>query len=245
MPVIAAARDRIAAMKVSALALVFLLLTQFTEFSFSAEPVERPPTGVTPDTVTPRGFPSIGKWMLAADMLPAHWLGERYYGKQLREPVNVIVIDGLATSAEDAIQRLITSCKKAGYDKRRGHTGGYRASLGDRLFGQLPGEKDHAFSDAPFELNNNHGRFFGPLLWNGKYYFIGAFSREKVEPLSRIKHQYLSFNQARDHFADAMDKSTSFRMTGFVDLHNTVVDHADITTGDHDGVAVVLSANKQ
>lgn len=245
MPVIIAACDKIAAMKISALALGFLLLSLFTEFSCSAESVERTHTEVTPDTVAPSGFPPISKWLLGPDMLPAHWLGEKYYGKQLREPVNVIAIDGLATSAEDAIQRLVTSCKKAGYDKRQGHTGGYRASLGDHLFVQLPSEKDHAFSDAPFELNNNHGRFFGPLLWKGNYYFIGAFSREKVEPLSKIKHQYLSFNQARDHFADRMDKSTFFRMTGFVDLHNTFVNHPDMTTGDHDGIAVILSASKQ
>ncbi len=182
--------------------------------------------------------------MLDADMAPAHWLGEKYSGKNLREPVNIIIIDGLATSPQNAIERLVAGCKTAGYEKRRGHSGGYRAFLGGRLYAQLPEEKDLAFSDAPFEMNNNHGRIFGPLFWNGRYYFTGAFSREQVEPLSRIKHQYLSFNQARDNFAERMDKKTLFRISEFVDLENAIAGNANLTTGDHDGIAVVLSARE-
>ncbi len=236
--------DKITEVKISAFALFFLFLIQFWGIFSGTESAGNVSAEGGYEAVTPRGFPSVGKWMLDTDLTPAHWLGEKYYGKNLREPINIIIIDGFATSPRNAVERLVADCKKAGYEKRRGHTGGYQAFLGGLRYEQLPGEKDLAFSDDPFEMNNNHGRFFGPLFWNGKYYFIGAFSREQVEPLSRIKHQYLSFNQARDNFADRMDKKTFFRISGFVDLQNTIIDNADITTGDHDGIAVVLSARK-
>jgi hypothetical protein len=42
---------------------------------------------------TPEGLPPIGKWMLTAQSVPSDWLGEIYHGKNLREPITVIIVD--------------------------------------------------------------------------------------------------------------------------------------------------------
>lgn len=73
---------------------------------------------------------------------------------------------------------------------------------------------------------------------------MGAVSREKVAPLSTPKHRYVSFNRGRDKFADAMDGHSGYCRTGFVDLDNALVDRPDVTTGDHDGMAAVLTLRK-
>ena len=40
--------------------------------------------------------------MLDRSCSPAHWLGEIYDGKKLREPINVVLVDTRAASVEDA-----------------------------------------------------------------------------------------------------------------------------------------------
>lgn len=54
------------------------------------------------DVVQPTLLPDIGKWMLDPDLTPAHWIGEVYYGKTLREPINIIIVDQVANSPEEA-----------------------------------------------------------------------------------------------------------------------------------------------
>ena len=49
--------------------------------------------GPDADVATPERLPAIGKWMLTAKGVPSDWLGEVYRGKNLREPINVIIID--------------------------------------------------------------------------------------------------------------------------------------------------------
>jgi hypothetical protein len=186
----------------------------------------------------------IGKWMIGPDGTDAHWLGEIYRGKKLREPINIIIADPFATSSGEAIRRLVEACAKAGYEYRFGHSSGYFGFIGDQLYGQVPPKKQHAFSDGPFEFNNNHGRIFGPRLENGKYYFIAAFSREEVDPLSKVKHGFVSFNRARDDFAGLLDLRTSYKITAYLSLENAMISDKDVTTGDHDGVAIQITAEK-
>jgi hypothetical protein len=208
-----------------------------------------PPTGEAPalkdpDLATPSGFPPVGKWMYDPTWVPAHWLGEIYRGKGLREPINVLVVDGLAASVQDARQRFVVACQKAGYPPRTGHSTGYHGYIGGAWYGQLPEEKDHAFSNEPFELDNNHGRVFGPAAIEGKYYFTAAFSRENVDPFTRVKHLYGSFDQARDDFAQRMDEHTGYKIADFIDLDNALIGNPTTSTGDHDGVAVLLVAQR-
>jgi hypothetical protein len=69
-----------------------------------------------------------------------------------------------------------------------------------------------------------------------------ALSREKVNYVAGILHgfhsfhEYVGFNRARDAFAHKLIHTGKARMAGTVDLSN-VVDTADETTGDHDGLA--------
>jgi hypothetical protein len=74
--------------------------------------------------------------------------------------------------------------------------------------------------------------------------FIAAFSRERVDLLEWPGHRYGSFNAARDDLARHLAAGSAFRPSGYVPLGNAVAPTADITTGDHDGRAVVLRAGR-
>ncbi|WP_052003472.1 hypothetical protein [Microvirga sp. BSC39] len=196
------------------------------------------------DAATPEGLPAIGKWMLTAKGVPSDWLGEVYRGKNLREPINVIVIDEGASSAEDAKARLLAAAARAGYPVRFGHSAGYQGFIGGQFHRQLPQGRDDAFSNDIFEMSNNHGRIFGPHVFEKGYLFTGAFSREEVDPFRDPPHQYGSFNRARDDFTQRLDRLTDFKVSGFVSLGNALIDDPKLTTGDHDGMAVVVRAGR-
>jgi hypothetical protein len=205
---------------------------------------QQPVTLAAEAVSNPPGLPSIGRWMIARDGSIAHWLGEVVDGKHLHEPINVILVDESATSADHAKQRLVAASAAAGFPVRIGHSTGYHGFIGGVLYGQLPHGRDDAFSNHIFEESNNHGRIFGPhQLDSGGYVFIAAFSRERVNLLHWPAHRYESFNAARDAFAGGLDTNTDFKAEGFVLLDNAVND-VQVTTGDHDGRAVLLRAPK-
>lgn len=196
------------------------------------------------DEAFPPGLPPIGKWMLAPDDAPARWLNQIYHGKNLREPINLILVDRAAKSLGDATNRLLRAMSAAGFPQRIGHSHGYSALIGGVRCGQFGDGRSTAFADEPFELNNNHGRIFGPFVFNGAYVFTAAFSREKIDPLARLKHEFLSFNHARDVLAQQLEWYTPFKRTGFVPLQNALLDAPALTTGDHDGIALLLEARE-
>lgn len=196
------------------------------------------------DVVAPPGLPVIGKWMIARDGAFAHWLGETFEGKRLREPINVIVIDAAAQSEKDATERLVRAAAEAGYPIRFGHSTGYHGFIGGQIYPQLPAGRDDAFSNRVFELSNNHGRLFGPHKMGDAYVFTGAFSREEIRPFRWPEHGYASFKIARDDFAERLDRHTPFKLGGRVELNNAIADDPALTTGDHDGEAVILRAEK-
>jgi hypothetical protein len=191
------------------------------------------------------GFPVIGKWMYQDDMMRAHWLGIKWENKNLIEPINVILIDKRSKTIDEAISILFENLNKAGYTDRTPHSSGYLGYIGDRFYSQLPQEKHHAFSNEISEIDNNHGRIFGPYHYNGSYIFTGAFSREIIDPVSKVDHHYGSFNRARDEFSQSINKKSAYRIAGFVDLKNFILNSIENTTGDHDGIAVVLSIEEQ
>lgn len=209
-------------------------------------PTSSPGTNWTsgPNVVTPAGLPSLGKYMLTSAGEPSDWLGEIYRGKTLREPINVIIVDDAASDAADAVSRLLAASSKAGYPVRAGHSTGYQAALDGQLHAQLPTGRDFAFSNGPFELDNNHGRIFGPVQKGTSWIFIGAFSREDVDILRDPAHQYGSFNQARDDFTQSLDTSTGYAIEQFVAMDNAIVGDPKLTTGDHDGIAVLVHATR-
>ena len=193
------------------------------------------------DIVHPAELPALGKWMVDSDGTVAHWLDATYDGKHLREPINVILFDGGAEDAASAKQRLRAATTAAGYPSRRGHSGGYRGYVAGDFYDQLPAEENHAFSNRFYIFNNNHGRIFGPAPFADGYLFIGAFSRERVAPFDRLKHQYSSFERARDDFAQRLDQNSDFEIVGLANMDNALIDDPLVTTGDHDGHAVWLS----
>lgn len=229
------------------LLIIALLLVTGGGCERRAGPVEGPDQLVRASTIDeafPSGLPPIGKWMIAPDHAPARWLNQVYHGKNLREPINIILVDRGAKSADDATNRLLYALNAAGFPLRLGHSCGYSGLIGSLRFGQLGDGKPAAFSDEIFELKNNHGRIFGPHIHNGVYIFTGAFSREKFDPLAPVKHEFVSFNQARDTLAQQMEWKTNFKRVGFVQLDNALLDHPAFTTGDHDGMAVLLESKE-
>ncbi len=192
------------------------------------------------DVVDPDGLPALGKWMIDPDGTVAHWLGATYGGKHIREPINVVLVDTGADTAGEARTRLAAAMAAAGYPSREGHSGGYRGWIGGQTYPQLPDEPDHAYSNRFYIFDNNHGRVFGPAPVAEGYLFIAAFSRERIAPLARLKHQYASFNRARDDVTQELAARSRYRITGFVDMDNAIVDDPAVTTGDHDGRAVKL-----
>jgi hypothetical protein len=196
------------------------------------------------DVVTIGDWPAFGRWMLDRHLRPASWLGTLYLGRTLREPINVVIVDPVASSAADAVARLFRVCKAAGYEVREGHSGGYRAYIGGALYTQLPDGRGKAFANRPFELHNNHGRIFGPVRVKDGWLFIGAVSREKLVAFTKAEHQFMSFAQARDHFSRRLDRATDYKIAGVVNLGNAVVSDPAVTTADHDGKAVLLRAQR-
>ncbi|MET0529421.1 MAG: hypothetical protein ABW003_13985 [Microvirga sp.] len=197
------------------------------------------------DFASPPGLPTIGKWMLTAQDVPSDWLGEIYHGRHLREPINVIIVDAEAANAAEAKARLIAAAAHAGYAIRLGHSAGYQGLIAGQLYAQLPQGWDDAFSNEVFEISNNHGRIFGPHRFDQGFVFTAAFSREVVDPFRWPGHRFGSFNQARDDFAERLNRLTAYKAQDAVDLDNAITDNPELTTGDHDGRAMVLRAGPQ
>ncbi|AWN22006.1 hypothetical protein DKM44_01115 [Deinococcus irradiatisoli] len=199
-------------------------------------------TSAQDSTDTPYG--PIGKWMVDADGQPAHWLDYQLGDRALREPINVVLIDRLARTPQEALSRLLSATKAAGYPARTGHSTGYQGLIGAQLYAQQPGGSGEAFSDDAWWRSNNHGRLFGPApLDGGGFVWTGALSREDFEVISVMHHPYASFKAARDDFGDRMSAAGNFKRLGTLDLGNAL-NTPSLTTDDHDGKAVVLMAAK-
>ncbi len=187
--------------------------------------------------VEPTGFPPMGKWMLNENFKPADWLGIKYKGKLIQEPINIIIIDSKSSTSDEAISNLLENCSIAGYNSHGGHSSEYTGYIAGSFYKKLPSGVGKAFSDSKFNLNNNHGRIFGPYYINNKYYFVGAFSREDY---IKKTHYYDSFIKARENFAQKMKDKANYHFEKRVNLDNKISDDPIFTTGDHDGQAVVL-----
>ena len=183
-------------------------------------------------------MPIIGKWIYDENYLPAHWLGAELDGKTLWEPINIIFMDGFATSTNDARDRMREALIQANFTIRTIHSTGYKGMIDNIWYEQEPTESNAAFSDANYLLDNNHGRMFGAHYKQGVYYYTGALSRET---LSFFTHKYVSFNIARNTLADNLNSLTTFKkgeLKWLDNIYNTSTD----TTGDHDGNAILIAA---
>lgn len=189
------------------------------------------------------GLPPIGKWLEKRDGTPANWLGKKYQKKELLEPINVVIVDPYATSREEAIAKLMSECRKFGYRDKKGHSWGYCAEVGGTYIHQIPDEYKRALANKSFLKTNNHGRIMGPEYYDGKYIFVGAFSREVFQLFTKAHHAFRSFLIARNDFCQKLDKGQTYKIVGRYNLENNLNTN-QLTTGDHDGTAILLYANR-
>jgi hypothetical protein len=223
------------------LCLIFLGSTWLLPISSFAQRISISPQ----DSVVIPGLPPIGKWMIDKNNDVAHWLGYKYNNLQIDEPINIIIRINAENSAE-AQQKLLNATHAAGFSEHHHHSSGYKAYIDAQVESQFSTIPDTAFSEGGFFEPNNHGRIFGPLLWGNHYFFLAAFSRENVAPFKKLMnhktlfHPYASFNQARDRFANQMQNKGHAMISSFIFLGNAIPDDGTQTTGDHDGVAILL-----
>jgi hypothetical protein len=198
---------------------------------------------ILPEEIVKNDFlPPIGKWMYTSELKYANWLGAKFNGKFLREPINIIIVDSISKSIDEAKSNLIKNFNTAGFEIRKGHSGGYLGYIENKFYTQLPEQSGCAFSDEPFEINNCHGRVFGPCEINGVYYFTASLSKEKVVVDIPI-HHYDSFNQARNKLANNLDSKTRYKKISEIEMFNSI-NTDSLTTGDHDGKGILISVSK-
>ena len=189
-----------------------------------------------------KGLPAIGSWVYKANGDPTLWLGKKYEGKYLYEPINIIIVDTYSRSNDQSIKRIENICSAINYKKHRGHSSGYYGKINGKLFGQIPKEYRTAFSDGPTWKTSNHCRLYGPILWDEKYIYIGSISRESFTLIAFIHHNFISYNEARDDFVMKMAKYGFCNKIENIQLGNTM-NNEEYTTGDHDGNASLIMLN--
>ena len=203
------------------------------------------PTAPAPDDQATTEYGDIGKWMLDPRGDIAAYGGVPVDDKTVLEPVNVVIVDSVSKSAWEATWRLNSAMRRAGFPPRMIHSTGFRGLLDGRLYRQQPRGLLVGYSDNSFLRTNNHGRIFGPapLRTEAGYVWSGAFSTEEwVVHNGLPRHGFVSANDARDALAAKMAAGGRATVAGMVPLGNAYTT-ATITTGDHDGFAVVLLLN--
>jgi hypothetical protein len=181
------------------------------------------------DFVDLPALPHIGKWLVDKNGHVAHWLGNHFRGHLMDEPINLFFRVNAETEI-DATEIFLNRLMQAGFVEVPGHSSGYIALLGNNFLSQTA----------------NHGRAFGPVLFNGAYYFSAAFSREEVDYLcdlvcaSHQRHRYFSFNMARETLSNELIQKSGAKFLGYLSLENAMNADDKETTGDHDGYAIFL-----
>lgn len=84
---------------------------------------------------------SIGHWLLRENGENADWLGLKYRGKYLREPINVVIVDPFSTGADLATAKVMKACKTAGYEEDYGHSAGYMGEIAGKMYRQIPNDR--------------------------------------------------------------------------------------------------------
>lgn len=197
-------------------------------------------SSATPADAVTTPYGSIGKWMLKSNGQISDWGGKKYEKKTLYEVINVVIVDPTSTSTSASTKKINSAMSAAGFPAKFGHSSGFKGRINNTVYGQQPGGLS-AFSDNSFLAQNNHGRLFGAAaVQSGGYVWTGGFSNEKPTFFFGIitGHVYTSFNTARDALASGFVKSGQTQLPS-VNLDNTYNTN-EITTGDHDGNAVVI-----
>lgn len=196
----------------------------------------------TDSVSTPYG--ELGQWMIQSNGQVADWLGQKNLGKTMYEPINVVLVDKISTTPQEAVARLNKEFAAAGFPAQGVHSTGYQGLVDGRLYGEQPTGSGEAYSDGFYLLPNDHGRVFGPApAMGGGYVWTAALSREQLGFNGSVipTHVYASFDVARDNLRAALLDHGATDL-GTIPMGN-VRDTATATTGDHDGNAVVVRLN--
>jgi hypothetical protein len=211
---------------------------------------------------------TIGVWMHRAPVFErgavADWLGIPYLGKELLEPINVLWVDPLARSEDEARDNVVAFLDRCGFDREGNvffgeiprHSSGYYASYGTGIWREQY-DPDDAWVERRFLrgiVDSNHGRIFpshAVLSARGQsvYFTSGAFSREG--PLGTLGsgaeclfarercHPFRSFNEARDALnCGARGWSVHAPRADFANRYPPSLG-LSFSTADHDGVLVL------
>lgn len=187
-------------------------------------------------------YGNIGKWMLEPNGQISDYGGQLYDGRTLLEPINVIIVDPTSKTKWAATRKLNAAMLWSGFPPRPIHTNGFRGRIDDVTYGQLPRGFLQGFSDNSFLVTNDHGRVFGPdpVETNTGFVWSASFGTEDFGTYdSRPAHLYVSSETARTALASSLVRSGRATVVGMVPLGNSY-NTDTITTGDHDGYAVVL-----
>lgn len=202
----------------------------------------------SPSDVVQTPYGELGKWMLNPDGSVANWGGQKYFGnKTLVEPINVILVDPTSTTPEESTAKLNKDMTKAGFPAQQVHSTGFQGNIDGTIYGQQPSGPLQAFSDNLYVLPNDHARVFGPApvaqADGGGYVWTAAASTETPGIYAgAFTHRYVSFDLARDILVIRLLLSGGATFVGVVPMNNQYND-GTVSTGDHDGYAVVLQLN--
>lgn len=195
-----------------------------------------------PSDEMPTAYGEIGKWMLQPNGQIANYGGLPHDGRQVLEPVNVIIVDPNSHTPEQAAARLNEAMFWSGFPAQPIHSDGFQGTIDEISYGQQPNLPFFGYSDNLFVFPNNHGRIFGPdpVEIGTGYVWSGAFSTEALTIYNwRPTHEYVSYNAARTALATRLILNGRATYGGMIPLDNAY-NTAGTTTGDHDGYAVVL-----
>ncbi|MDT5150212.1 MAG: hypothetical protein QOI01_1945 [Mycobacterium sp.] len=202
-----------------------------------------------PGDVVDTPYGRVGKWMLTSDgEQVANWGGQIYGDKTLREPVNVIIVDPNSKTPGESTARLNSAMFWSGFPAQPIHSTGFDGTVLGTTYDQLPGDgTEAAYSDLPFFLPNDHARVFGPApvaAADGTGYLWTAAASTEVPGIydNQFTHRYLSYDLARDMLALRLILSGQATFVGVQKMDN-VYNEGTVSTGDHDGYAIVLRLN--
>lgn len=177
----------------------------------------------------------LGLWMMG----PAReytYAASQHLGRQVRQPVNVIMSDFAARTPEQAAERVAQALGKVGYAPVKNVASGYQVYAGGVWQAQAP-------AGQAFMKTNPWGgaevlRLFGPVKVEDGYTYVG-----NVTAHSRFGQadgpRFTNFMLARESLGQLLDAQTTFRKKGYIDLRSRL-DTPTETTADHDGCAIII-----
>ena len=179
----------------------------------------------------------IGVWMFKRNELDvnsiADWLGIRFDGKVLLEPINIIWVDFVSKNKEEAEQKVLTYLEKNNFLHRSGSSTGYLGIFENNYW--LHQYRETWSDKLDPNTVNNHGRIFLGYetfsnLGNSVFVSTGAFSVENE------KHHFISFEKSLWQFHE----TEFWKVNSEVTTLKNIVKNDTYSTFDHNRVRTFI-----